>query len=51
MAEAAKNGFRGAFDLAFKGGAVTGLMVVGAGLLALAIFAYAILDGVSVTAG
>src|SRR5262249_35722807 len=32
VAEAAKQGFRSAFDLAFKGGAVTGLMVVGAGL-------------------
>jgi K(+)-stimulated pyrophosphate-energized sodium pump len=39
VAEAAKQGFRSAFDLAFKGGAVTGLMVVGAGLFALAIFA------------
>jgi K(+)-stimulated pyrophosphate-energized sodium pump len=39
VAEAAKQGFRNAFDLAFKGGAVTGLMVVGAGLFALAIFA------------
>jgi K(+)-stimulated pyrophosphate-energized sodium pump len=39
VAEAAKQGFRAAFDLAFKGGAVTGLMVVGAGLFALAIFA------------
>jgi K(+)-stimulated pyrophosphate-energized sodium pump len=45
VAEAAKSGFRGAFDLAFKGGAVTGLMVVGSGLLALSIFAYAILEG------
>jgi K(+)-stimulated pyrophosphate-energized sodium pump len=39
VAEAAKQGFRPAFDLAFKGGAVTGLMVVGAGLFALALFA------------
>jgi len=39
VAEAAKQGFRAAFDLAFKGGAVTGLMVVGAALFALAIFA------------
>ena len=39
VAEAAKQGFRPAFALAFKGGAVTGLMVVGAGLFALALFA------------
>jgi K(+)-stimulated pyrophosphate-energized sodium pump len=37
VAEAAHSGFSRAFDLAFKGGAVTGLMVVGLGLLALAI--------------
>jgi K(+)-stimulated pyrophosphate-energized sodium pump len=38
VAEAARQGFRSAFDLAFKGGAVTGLMVVGAGLFVLALF-------------
>ncbi len=37
VAEAAKSGFGRAFDLAFQGGAVTGLMVVGAGLFALAL--------------
>jgi K(+)-stimulated pyrophosphate-energized sodium pump len=33
VAEAAHSGFSKAFDLAFKGGAVTGLMVVGVGML------------------
>jgi len=37
VAEAAKSGFGRAFGLAFEGGAVTGLMVVGAGLLSLAV--------------
>jgi K(+)-stimulated pyrophosphate-energized sodium pump len=36
VAEAAKTGFVRSFGLAFEGGAVTGLMVVGAGLLSLA---------------
>jgi K(+)-stimulated pyrophosphate-energized sodium pump len=36
VAEAAKTGFGPAFELAFQGGTVTGLMVVGAGLLSLA---------------
>jgi len=36
VAQAAKTGFGRAFQLAFQGGAVTGLMVVGAGLLSLA---------------
>jgi K(+)-stimulated pyrophosphate-energized sodium pump len=37
VAEAAKTGFGRAFQLAFQGGTVTGLMVVGAGLLSLAL--------------
>jgi K(+)-stimulated pyrophosphate-energized sodium pump len=45
VAEAARQGFRSAFALAFRGGAVTGLMVVGAGLLALALFSSAMLEG------
>jgi K(+)-stimulated pyrophosphate-energized sodium pump len=35
VAEAARSGFGPAFDLAFQGGTVTGLMVVGAGLFSL----------------
>jgi len=37
VAEAAKDGFERAFGLAFEGGAVTGLMVVGLGLFSLAL--------------
>jgi K(+)-stimulated pyrophosphate-energized sodium pump len=37
VAEAASSGFSRAFTLAYQGGAVTGLMVVGLGLLALVI--------------
>ncbi len=44
VAEAAKQGFSPAFNLAFRGGAVTGLMVVGAGLLALGLFASLLLE-------
>ena len=44
VAEAAKQGFGPAFNLAFRGGAVTGLMVVGAGLLSLALFASLLLE-------
>ncbi|MBX4186706.1 MAG: sodium-translocating pyrophosphatase [Candidatus Doudnabacteria bacterium] len=39
-AEAAKNGLEPAFSLAFRGGAVTGLFVVGLGLLSVTIFYY-----------
>ncbi len=41
VAQAASNGFGPAFSLAFQGGAVTGLMVVGAGLLSLALVVFA----------
>jgi K(+)-stimulated pyrophosphate-energized sodium pump len=41
VAEAAKRGFGGAFRLAYHGGAVTGLMVVGLGLLCIGILVYA----------
>jgi K(+)-stimulated pyrophosphate-energized sodium pump len=40
VAEAAKQGYGPAFGLAFQGGAVTGLMVVGAGLLCLALVVF-----------
>ncbi|NNL67952.1 MAG: sodium-translocating pyrophosphatase, partial [Myxococcales bacterium] len=41
VAEAAHRGFGPAFGLAYQGGAVTGLMVVGAGLLSLALIVLA----------
>jgi len=45
VAEAAAGGYRGAFDLAYRGGAVTGLMVVGLGLLSLTLLVYAMQQG------
>ena len=40
VAQAAKTGFSPAFNLAFQGGAVTGLMVIGAGMLCLAVIVW-----------
>jgi K(+)-stimulated pyrophosphate-energized sodium pump len=40
VAQAAKSGFSPAFNLAFQGGAVTGLMVIGAGLLSLVLLVW-----------
>ena len=42
VSEAAGSGFAPAFDLAFKGGAVTGLMVVGLGMISLAAVVFAV---------
>jgi K(+)-stimulated pyrophosphate-energized sodium pump len=40
VAQAAESGFSPAFNLAFQGGAVTGLMVIGAGLLSLVVIVW-----------
>jgi K(+)-stimulated pyrophosphate-energized sodium pump len=45
VAEAASQGFGPAFGLAYRGGAVTGLMVVGLGLLALSVLVFAMQSG------
>jgi K(+)-stimulated pyrophosphate-energized sodium pump len=49
VAKAASSGFGPAFDLSFKGGAVTGMMVVGAGLISLTALVMAAPDALEKT--
>jgi K(+)-stimulated pyrophosphate-energized sodium pump len=49
VAQAAHSGFGKAFGLAFEGGAVTGLLVVGAGLLSVTLLAFVTSDNVENT--